>query len=99
MQTTIAPFREPNLPFLLLFLLFGSAAGQFASPKREVRAVWLTTAAGLDWPRTDRQGFAAEFAPDDRPRPSLRHFNTIFFQVRARADAYYHSASNPGRRH
>jgi uncharacterized lipoprotein YddW (UPF0748 family) len=64
-------------------------------PKREVRAVWLTTAAGLDWPKSY----------DTREQQSsLRHivqylrsanFNTIFFQVRARGDAYYRSRYEP----
>ena len=34
---------------LLLFLLPIIA---IASPKREVRAVWLTTIGGLDWPHS-----------------------------------------------
>jgi uncharacterized lipoprotein YddW (UPF0748 family) len=57
--------------------------------------VWITTAAGLDWPKT----------PDrNEQQTSLRrmvatlksaNFNTIFFQVRARGDAYYRSSYEP----
>jgi uncharacterized lipoprotein YddW (UPF0748 family) len=64
-------------------------------PKTEVRAVWITTAAGLDWPRVTGKANQQE---------SLRrlvrdlydaHFNTLFFQVRPRGDAYYRSHYEP----
>lgn len=82
-------------------LIFGAAApGQPPGetphePKHEVRAVWLTTVNSLDWPgSTD---------PDEQ-RESLRgivenlkaaNFNTIYFQVRSRADAFYRSEYEP----
>jgi uncharacterized lipoprotein YddW (UPF0748 family) len=66
-----------------------------ASPKREVRAVWVTTAAGLDWPktldRTEQQSSLKKIVADLR----AAHFNTILFQVRARGDAYYRSSYEP----
>ena len=64
-------------------------------PKSEVRAVWITTASGLDWPPS---------ANRSAQQASLRHivtelkergYNTIFFQVRARGDAYYRSSFEP----
>jgi uncharacterized lipoprotein YddW (UPF0748 family) len=80
----------------LSFLLIPPAFSQFtAPPKREVRAVWIATAAGLDWPRTtDRivQQNDLRAILSDLHRA---HFNTLFFQVRARGDAYYHSAYEP----
>jgi uncharacterized lipoprotein YddW (UPF0748 family) len=82
---------------LLLFPCFTSPAGESKAtpPKREVRAVWIATASGLDWPKS---------LDKDEQQSSLRqivhdlhaaHFNTIFFQVRARADAYYRSSYEP----
>jgi uncharacterized lipoprotein YddW (UPF0748 family) len=65
------------------------------TPKREVRAVWVTTAAGLDWPKSlDRreQQLALQSIVQ---RLKRAHFNTIYFQVRARGDAYYHSRYEP----
>lgn len=71
------------------------AAVPAGSPKREVRAVWIATAAGLDWPKTQNR---------EEQQSSLRkivndlnaaHFNTILFQVRARGDAYYRSSYEP----
>ena len=64
-------------------------------PKREVRAVWLTTASGLDWPRsTDRAEQQASLGEIVRRLKSY-NFNTIFFQIRSRGDAYYRSAYEP----
>ncbi len=64
-------------------------------PKREVRAVWLTTAGGADWPKT--------FNADAQKRSLIQifntlqeeHFNTIFFQVRPRGNALYRSSYEP----
>jgi uncharacterized lipoprotein YddW (UPF0748 family) len=72
-----------------------SHAQHLSSPRREVRAVWLTTAAGLDWPRSlDR---ATQQSSLRTIVADLKHarFNTILFQVRARGDAYYHSEYEP----
>jgi uncharacterized lipoprotein YddW (UPF0748 family) len=84
-----------SLAFLSWFLI-APAFSQFAAPpKREVRAVWIATATGLDWPRTtDRiaQQHDLRTILSDLHRA---HFNTIFFQARARGDAYYHSAFEP----
>jgi len=89
----------PRLTVLLVTFLFASfvraQSQQVPSPKREVRAVWITTAAGLDWPKTYDK---------DEQQASLRrmvaelkaaNFNTIFFQTRARGDAYYRSSYEP----
>ncbi len=64
-------------------------------PKREVRAVWITTMGGLDWPRSadkaEQQSSLARIVATLK----AANFNTIFFQVRARGDAYYHSSYEP----
>jgi uncharacterized lipoprotein YddW (UPF0748 family) len=74
---------------------FPSPLPSVLPPKTEVRAVWVTTAAALDWPHVS--GKAAQ-------RESLRrlvhdlykaHFNTIYFQVRPRGDALYRSRYEP----
>jgi uncharacterized lipoprotein YddW (UPF0748 family) len=81
---------------LVLLLVAAEAAAQSPpNPKREVRAVWLTTAAGLDWPKTtDRTEQQASLREIVRRLKSY-NFNTIFFQVRSRGDAYYRSAYEP----
>lgn len=66
-----------------------------ASPKREVRAVWLATISGLDWPSsydiTEQRRSLAEIVR----KLSEANFNTIFFQVRGRGDAMYRSSYEP----
>ncbi len=75
---------------------FVSAQAQYAVPlKHEMRAVWLTTAAGLDWPTSTDPA-----QQQNSLRAILRtlndaHFNTVFFQVRPRGDAYYRSLYEP----
>ncbi len=86
----------------LLFLYFLLALGfpvvlsaSLPSPKCEVRAVWIATAAGLDWPRSrDRNEQQASLRAMVRALKAA-HFNTIFFQARARGDAYYRSTYEP----
>ena len=86
------------LEVFLISLAVTSAGGQLdriPSPKQEVRAVWVTTAAGLDWPKSrdirQQQATLREIVQTLHKA----HFNTIFFQVRARGDAYYKSSKEP----
>ena len=91
------PFLRSSSPLpvaLLLFIALPAFAQRAVPPKREVRAVWLAT-NGLDWPHsTDK---AEQQASLKRIVSTLKasHFNTIFFQVRARGDAYYRSSQEP----
>ncbi len=64
-------------------------------PKREVRAVWIATAAGLDWPRTQDRGEQQSSLKKIVEDLKAAHFNTILFQVRPRGDAYYQSSYEP----
>lgn len=84
------------LLFFSLLLIASEAVAQSPpTPKREVRAVWLTTASGLDWPQsTDRTQQQASLRDIVR-HLQLYNFNTIFFQIRSRGDAYYRSAYEP----
>jgi uncharacterized lipoprotein YddW (UPF0748 family) len=87
---------------LFIFLIFLQFIGMsqeqpHSPPKREVRAIWLTTVLGLDWPSTKLK------KPDDQRRAlsemiekiAKAKFNTIYFQVRGRADAMYKSDFEP----
>lgn len=80
---------------LLLFVASISSAQPFGFVHREVRAVWVTTAAGLDWPpstnQADQVGSLRRIVSDLHNA----HFNTIYFQARARGDAYYRSRFEP----
>jgi uncharacterized lipoprotein YddW (UPF0748 family) len=94
----------PRPHLLLVISIFlgisGLAAGPrpgtpITPPKREIRAVWITTVAGLDWPgSTDRDEQRRSLAAIVDRLADAR-FNAIFFQVRGRADAMYRSAYEP----
>lgn len=76
-------------------LLAAGAARGDHPPKREVRAVWITTASALDWPRS-----YTDVSQQDLLRAMVKYlrganFNTIYFQVRARGDAFYRSRYEP----
>ena len=69
-------------------------------PKYEMRAVWLTTNWGLDWPSAPARN-AREAA---RQQQELREMldalaymgiNTVFFQARIRGEVFYPSAYEP----
>ncbi len=91
--------------FSLIFFPFAAlaAAAQTSfppSPQREVRAVWLATIGGLDWPGS----YARSAAGIERQQQELRAqldslrgmgFNTVLFQTRIRGTVVYPSAFEP----
>ena len=82
----------------LTFVFFTCTASLLAidPPATEVRAVWLTTNYGLDWPR-NRTSQAAQKRELVEMLDSLQkhRFNTVMFQVRARGEVLYRSAVEP----
>ena len=64
-------------------------------PKEEVRAVWLTTAFGLDWPKSYNKEIQKEEIIDILDELKEANFNTIMLQVRARGDLIYPSKYEP----
>lgn len=67
-----------------------------APVKHEMRAVWLTTIYGLDWPQRPASSRAAEAAQRNAlckilDRLQEQKYNTVFFQVRHRGDVIYPS--------
>ena len=65
-------------------------------PAREVRAVWLTTNSGLDWPGNvyDEKG-QKKLLRDMLDRLQRAHFNMILFQVQANGDVAWDSSFQP----
>ncbi|HKI77757.1 MAG TPA: family 10 glycosylhydrolase [Ignavibacteriaceae bacterium] len=78
----------------LLFLFLVPIIG-LAQPKDEVRAVWLTTAFNLDFPKT----FGVEKQKNELiellDEFKKSNFNTVMIQVRARGDLIYPSSIEP----
>lgn len=81
----------------LLFLLLIFVSVLNAQPKYEIRAVWLTTLGGLDWPKAKANsaaGIAAQKKElcDILDKLQEAHFNTVLLQTRLRGDVIYPSA-------
>ena len=82
--------------FILLSLLIASVSA-YAQPKHEIRATWLTTLGGMDWPRNK----ATNATSIRRQQQELCHildqlkeanFNTVMLQTRLRGDLIYPSS-------
>ncbi len=78
----------------IIFILFLFPIFLFAQPKEEVRAVWLTTVYGLDWPKAPHSNDQEEMITLLNSLQEA-NFNTVMFQVRARGDLTYPSAIEP----
>lgn len=74
---------------------------QPASPKRELRAVWIATVGNIDWP--SKPGLSAQQQQQEfltQLNFLQRHgFNAVIVQVRAAADAFYASPYEPWSRY
>lgn len=85
--------------FIIIFLftlLFIEGAAQ---PKHEVRAVWLTTNGGLDWPKGeyDITQQKADLC-DILDKLAAANFNTIIFQAQVKGDVAWNSTKQPAMR-
>ncbi len=84
---------------LIIFILHPSslilAQANIVDPKWEVRAVWITTLAGADWPKsiniTEQKNSLLKIFDVLKEK----NFNTIYFQVRPRGNTFYHSLFEP----
>lgn len=65
-------------------------------PKKEMRAVWVATVWGLDWPAQvyTQEAQKAKYIEMLDKFQALK-FNTVFFQVKGMADAFYNSPYEP----
>jgi uncharacterized lipoprotein YddW (UPF0748 family) len=89
-----------NRALFSLLLLFLPFCGIVSQPKYEVRAAWITTAYGLDWPRTKattpekiKQQQTELLKILDKLKAA--NFNTVLFQTRSRGDVFYRSKIEP----
>jgi len=99
--------RLSLITIVLLLVATGTLFPQ--SPKRDVRATWLSTVWQLDWPAsvvpaaTGSNDAARQTAINAQKsglttilnKLQAANFNTIFFQVRGMCDAFYHSQYEP----
>ena len=86
----------------LLLLLFsvivavGNTVNADEARKLEMRAAWVATVWGIDWPSTTNNA-SAQKAEINSYLDNLQaqNFNAIFFQVRTMCDAFYQSSYEP----
>ena len=84
---------------LYIIIIYG-VIGAKAEPKYEVRAVWLTTIGGIDWPRSyahDGMGINEQKRQltDMLDRLKRAGVNTVLLQTRVRATTIYPSQLEP----
>ena len=110
MKMTSTPYyiirtRARKLPLFLYFLLLmpisaWSQPPRSEAPKRELRAVWLTTLNGLDWPTTK----ATSVTSMEQQKQELcaildklkaLNINTVLLQTRVRGSVIYPSSIEP----
>lgn len=98
---TTKEMKHLKISLLLLCLLFAiRTSAQIPIPKHEVRAVWLTTIGGLDWPHNYAQSERSarkqqQELCDILDQLQAAHVNTVLLQTRIRATTLYPSAMEP----
>lgn len=64
-------------------------------PKKEMRAVWITTVWSLDWPKSTAIEVQKKEYTDMLDKFKELKFNAVFFQVKGMGDAFYNSQYEP----
>ena len=80
--TTPVPTPEPGIT-------------AFKIPKKEMRAAWIATVWGIDWPTSKEMNAQQKQYTDLLDRLKELKFNTVFVQVRGMGDAFYDSPYEP----
>lgn len=81
---------------ILSLALSVATAPTYAQLKREVRAVWLTTNSGLDWPGSETTpSLQKKSLTDILDRLAAANFNTIVFQAQVKGDVAWDSSYQP----
>ena len=85
---------------MTIFYAFSASAQDISHPKYEVRAVWLTTIGGLDWPHSYAQSVAStnkqqKELTDILDRLQRANINTVLLQTRVRGTTIYPSTIEP----
>ena len=80
---------------LILLLTLNLNAARY--PKREMRAVWIATVANIDWPSASNLSTAQQKKEFIELLDLCKQYNmnTVVFQIRPAADAFYASKYEP----
>ena len=90
-----ANFKEMKKYICFLILLCIVVFAQAQSPKHEVRAVWLTTIGGIDWPHSHQAESQKKELFQILDQLKTAGINTILIQTRVRGTTIYPSAIEP----
>jgi uncharacterized lipoprotein YddW (UPF0748 family) len=90
---------KPYIFILFAFIIQGSLYAA-DSPKREIRAVWISTIYGMDWPvktatTPETRKAQQQDLCDKLDMLKEANFNMVFLQVRLRGDVIYKSKIEP----
>ena len=84
---------------ILLIVSISLGFSIIAQPKREVRAVWLTTNSGLDWPKGEYdENVQKRNLCEILDKLADANFNTIIFQAQVKGDVLWESSMQPAMR-
>ena len=84
-----------SLLLLAGLVLIPAAVTRAESPKREMRATWLTTVANIDWPTYSSASYQQKEMVRMLDSIQALKMNTVLFHVRPCCDALYNSAYEP----
>ena len=86
-----------SIKILILVLFFQTNLFSQQSTKRDMRAAWISTVDNIDWP--SKPGLSDQEMKGEMIQilDNLRSYNlnTVVFQIRPTADAYYKSSKEP----
>lgn len=83
--------------FLLIFMTITPDLNSQVHPKNEMRAVWIATVNNIDWPSTPNLSVDEQKKEMTDLLEIIKQYNlnTVVFQIRPAADAYYSSSIEP----
>lgn len=86
-----------KLGLFLILLMFSAYIAHAQTNKRALRGVWIATVDNIDWPA--KQGLSSEEQKQEMifllDKVKDYNMNTIIFQIRPTADAFYKSSYEP----
>jgi len=99
MKIQIIMKQNIGMKLLLVVVALGMSSLGYSQnyPKREMRAAWIATVENIDWPSA--KGLSTEQQKAEMiemlDQVKAYHMNTVVFQVRPDADAFYKSSLEP----
>lgn len=87
--------RKTSTQIITILTLLLISIATATAQKHEVRAVWLTTIGGIDWPRSHNPEIQRQELISILDQLKLVNINTVMIQTRVRASTIYPSQIEP----